>query len=864
MIVDNPQGGVKPPFRYHALVLALFLSPATAWSEDYFDPAFLGSGSSTNPVDLSVFSQPGGVAEGTYQVSVFMNQNPVGEATLQFKKNAEDQVVPLLTTEQLLEWGVNVSQIPALSALPITQKLDNLSTYIPNATTRLDLGNLRLNISVPQVAMTPNYSGWADPKLWNDGIPAIIANYNLSAGRSKSTYGGITQRLDNLFVSMFMGANAGAWRLRSTMTHSQSQRRGGGQPKTRTHDTDFSNTTLARDIKSWMSTLTAGETMTGSEVLDGVMFKGVKLTSNEDMLPNQLRGFAPSITGIANSNARVTVRQNGNVVYETYVAPGAFDIRDIQQAGLSGDYDVTITEADGSERKFIVPYSSLPIMLRPGGWKYEVASGRYSGNVTDRARNANFVMATAVYGLPKNITMYAGTLLSQHYHTVSAGLGVSLGDFGALSSDVTHSSSQFASGGTQTGQSYRLRYSKSLLSTGTSIDLTALRYSTEHYYNFNEFNREGYQLTEGTNPWVSQRRRSSFQTQLSQYMGEWGSLNFRMNRDDYWGSDRTLTGLSLGYSNAIKGINYSVYYSIDRVKDSQGNWPDNRQISLNVSVPFSLFGYAKALDSVYATTSITHDNQGRTTNQAGISGSLPGNNVNYNVSQGWGNQGQVSNTNLNVGYQGSKGTVSTGYSYSSNMRSLNVNASGGAVLHSGGLTLSNTLGDSVALISAPEATGVSVLNGNTTTDWQGYAVAPYLTAYSKNSIGLDPSTLPENVELTASNINVYPTRGAVVKAQFGTRVGYQVLMTLDYQSTKIPFGAIAALQDAKDGQDVYGIVGDNGQVYMTGLPETGVLRVKWGNGAAHQCLAKFDLSELTLAPDSMLRQMTLTCEPDAA
>lgn len=48
------------------------------------------------------------------------------------------------------------------------------------------------------------------------------------------------------------------------------------------------------------------------------------------------------------------------------MAPGAFYINDIQQAGLSGDYDVTITEADGSERQFVVPYSSLPVMLRPG------------------------------------------------------------------------------------------------------------------------------------------------------------------------------------------------------------------------------------------------------------------------------------------------------------------------------------------------------------------------------------------------------------------------------------------------------------------------------------------------------------------
>ncbi|WP_285218493.1 fimbria/pilus outer membrane usher protein, partial [Klebsiella quasipneumoniae] len=97
---------------------------------------------------------------------------------------------------------------------------------------------------------------------------------------------------------------------------------------------------------------------------DGVPFRGVQLQSSEQMLPARLRGFAPQITGIANSNARVTIRQNGYVVYETYVAPGPFEIKDLYQAGMSGDLEVTITEADGSVRSFVVPYSTLPVMLR--------------------------------------------------------------------------------------------------------------------------------------------------------------------------------------------------------------------------------------------------------------------------------------------------------------------------------------------------------------------------------------------------------------------------------------------------------------------------------------------------------------------
>lgn len=845
----------KKKFSCHPLMFALTLGCNPVLAEDYFDPAFLGE---TAPVDLSTFSKPGGVAEGEYTVAVFINQQAVGEFTLNFQKNTQGHVVPLLTLAQLEQWGVDVNNVPTLKALSDQTVIDNLASYIPQATTKLVLADLRLTISVPQIAMQRSYGNWADPSLWDNGIPAFLTNYNISAGRTTNTTDGQRAQNDNLFASFRMGANAGPWRQRSTMTYTQTRNSEGNYDSNHSQ-TRFSNTYLSRDIGGLRSSLVMGESSTGNEVIDSVPFKGIKLSSNEQMLPNQLRGFAPVISGVANSNARVTVRQNGNIVYETYVAPGPFAINDIQQSGMSGNYDVTLTEADGTVRQFIVPYSSLPMMLRPGGWKYELTGGRYNGSYTTQSRNADFLTLTGVYGLPKDVTVYGGTLWSRDYLTASGGLGISLGNIGAASVDMTHSAAKFEQQSTKTGQSYRVRYSKSLLSTGTAVDLTALRYSTKHYYSFSEFNSEGYQLSEGVTPWVAQRRRSSFQTQLSQQIGVWGALNLRANRDDYWGSDRTLTGLSLGYSNNIKGINYGINYNIDRVKSSSGDWPENRQISMNVSIPFSMLGPSPILQSQYATTSITHDNRGQTQSQTGLSGNLPNSKVNYNLSQGWGNRGQTANSNLNVGYLGSKGTLSSGYSYSNQSSSMNMNASGGLLIHSEGITLSNTLGDSMALISAPDAFGVRTNNSNSVTDWRGYAVIPYLSAYTRNNVGLDPSTLPDNVELVRSNINVYPTQGAVIKTTFATRVGYQVLITLKNDQGVVPFGAIASLIGGSMGEENSAIVGDNGLVYMSGLPKAGSILVKWGNISTQRCMTSFDESMLVLNPDSGIRQITLRC-----
>ncbi|WP_323098272.1 FimD/PapC C-terminal domain-containing protein, partial [Serratia marcescens] len=42
--------------------------------------------------------------------------------------------------------------------------------------------------------------------------------------------------------------------------------------------------------------------------------------------------------------------------------------------------------------------------------------------------------------------------------------------------------------------------------------------------------------------------------------------------------------------------------------------------------------------------------------------------------------------------------------------------------------------------------------------------------------------------------------------------------------------------------DNAGIVGDGGQVYLAGLAESGRLQVKWGNNAAQQCQANYQLA----------------------
>lgn len=61
-------------FPRKTLALFVLMSCQNAWAADYFDPELLSLGSGASDVDLSAFSLAGGVAEGKYPVTIFVNQ----------------------------------------------------------------------------------------------------------------------------------------------------------------------------------------------------------------------------------------------------------------------------------------------------------------------------------------------------------------------------------------------------------------------------------------------------------------------------------------------------------------------------------------------------------------------------------------------------------------------------------------------------------------------------------------------------------------------------------------------------------------------------------------------------------------------
>lgn len=872
-----------------ALALLGVIVPAKSRADNYFNPAFLSSDPSA-VADLSRF-EGNGQAPGTYRVDVFLNKNFQATRDVLFKaagnlpaaliptsnakvtssvsiKNSNTShsavtardastytadgtgLIACLTPKELDAMGVNLQAFPILAKAAPDSCVD-IVTAIPSANTTFDFEQQRLDISIPQAALKNNARGYIPPSQWDEGINALLMNYNFTGSNSSDHSSGGSAD-NSYFLGLNSGVNLGAWRLRdySTWNYNSSS----DEDKS---DWQHVSTYVERDIIPLKGELTIGESYTPSDIFDSLSFRGIQLASDDNMLPDSMKGFAPTIRGIAKSNAQVTIKQNGYTIYQSYVPPGAFAIDDLYPTSSSGDLTVEVKETDGSVNSYTVPYSAVPILQREGRLKYAFTAAEFRSN-TDQQDDIDFAQGTMIWGLPHGFTVYGGTQFSDDYSSVAFGTGVNMGDYGALSVDLTQANSTLADDSTHEGQSMRFLYAKSLNSIGTNFQLLGYRYSTSGFYTLDDTaykHMAGYTIDteDGSNDkdldWqdyynLYYTKRGKVQLNISQQIGEQGSVFVTGSQQSYWHTDETDTLLQVGYSGtAMKGISYNLTYNYNK---APGEPEADQMFSISFSLPIGQWMHpggdvTQQNHNIYATYNASTDKHGNTTQNAGVSGTLlDDNNLNYTVQQGYQNHDVGASGNASLEYDGGYGDMNIGYNYSDNgdYQQINYGLSGGVVAHRNGITLSQPLGDTNVLIAAPGADDVKIEDSTGVhTDFRGYAIVPYATTYRQNRMALDTNSLPDNVDIDDAVVNVVPTQGALVRARFKAQVGQRALLTISRNGKPIPFGATVSRSDG--GGDT--LVGDDGEAYLSGLTPQGTLTVQWGNGMADQCKAHYKI-----------------------
>lgn len=861
-------------FKPSAVAL-IFLS-SNCFADSSFNPAFLEKmGDDGTAIDLSVFSSPtGGQLPGKYIVDIYINDELADHREVEFiadkstsgkdkngTKNNEEitGLIPCLTLEDLKGYGLRTDAIEAfnknsedksaaeqvdnakakVNSPAVEGACTNILQSIPAAKADFDFNKQRLNLSIPQALMSHSARGYVDPKFWDDGITAALIDYNFTGANGTSS--GDNSKDDSYYLNLRSGLNLGAWRLRNYSAWNDNNG---------VREWQNINTYLQRSIISIKSQLILGDNYSSADIFDSSQFRGIQIASDDDMLPDSQQGFAPIVRGIAKTNAQVTITQNGYTIYQSYVSPGAFEINDLYPSAGSGDLTVVIKEQDGSQQTFIQPYASVPMLQREGHTKYSLTAGQYRSGYSQS--KPNFGQFTLIQGLSHGATVYGGVQASENYMAAAAGIGQNLGDLGAVSIDITQAKTDLTDSGVSKGQSYRFLYAKTFADSGTDLRLMGYRYSTSGFYTLQEsvdLNDDDNTLSEYD---VRTHKRSRVEGSINQTLPEnWGSLFFSASVQDYWDDSAKEQTLQWGYNNDWKGISYNIAVSDNYITEEERD----RQFSLNVSIPLD-----KWLSSASVSYNSTSDSDGRVQRQTSLSGTLlEDRNLTYNISQGVGNQGQGYSGNTSLSYQGKYGNSNVGYSYTKDSRRLNYGLQGGIITHSDGITFSEPLGETVALVAAPGAGDTKVKNKNgVRTDDEGYAVLPYITAYRHNNVSLDTTSLGKNVEIDESVRDVIPTRGAVVRAKFTTHVGYRMMMMMMRPSGKpVPFGTTVSLLDATSA----GIVGEDGEAYLSGLPAKGSLKAQWGKGADEHCIVHYQVNEKQAAEETLMT-LQAKCLPD--
>ncbi|WP_454724660.1 MULTISPECIES: fimbria/pilus outer membrane usher protein [Cupriavidus] len=793
-----------------------------------FDSGFLVQGNARR-VDLSRFERGNVVLPGVYSLDVYVNGNRVSRADVPFKaQGGEDRDAQACFDGKLLQAaGVDFRKLaPELAArlaqadtcLPITE-------IVPEAVASFDFGDQRLDISLPQASLNRSARGYVSPALLDAGVTTGMLGYNLNVYSFKSR--GAAMQTQG-YLGLNTGFNTGNWRFRHNGSYSW--------------DADgrsvYQNiaTYAERDLPKLASQLTIGEAYTSGELFDSTAFRGVRVATDDRMLPDSLRGYAPTVRGVANSNARVTIRQNGMTIYETTVAPGAFEIDDLYATGYGGDLNVTVTEADGSTRSFSVPYAAVPLSLRPGVNRFSVVAGTVRD--PSNSRNPLFAQATWQRGINNLLTGYGGLTLAQGYGSAMLG-GAFNTPFGAVGADVTQALTSLPGVGRFSGTSTRISYAKSVPKTGTDVSVAAYRYSTGGYFGLNEAMQARAQAENGQTIDTVWRQRNRASVTLGQQLGERGGrLNLTASTANYWNRNGSDINYSVGYSNVYKNIAYGVSAMRQRGVDGRMS----TMYYANVTIPLG------KQNPLTVTGNVSYNSNGSTQAQTTVSGSVGSDNrFSYGLSANHSSGAGRTSTDggANVLYRSPYADLSGSVGIGADHQQASLGVRGAAVIHRGGVTLSQPLSDTFAIVEAPAAAGARVANApGVRVDSRGYAVVPYLTPYSMNTVELDPKGLSTDVELRVTSQQVAPRAGAVPMLRFETISGRSALIQARRDgNAALPFGA--SVRDEQDKE--VGVVGQAGKIFARGLQDKGVLKVSWGDDEASACRIEYALPERSKA-----------------
>lgn len=436
----------------------------TPSDEAYIFDQTLLKDSGISPQLLKQLSEGQQIAAGQYRLDLYINQQLIERTQIEYKANKNNQLSPCFSLEQLAKTNIIISGLDTDNS---GQACIFLEDYIPDVKFDFDFNKLKLNLIVPNLYIKQYPRGYVEKKDWNAGSSIGFINYMGNYYLNNYKVSGNSHQQSSTYIALNGGINFGQWQFRQQSSVNLDE-----------HTSSWNNikSYVKKPLENIQSELSIGQLNTSGRFFSGLNYLGINLRSDERMLPESMRGYAPVVQGIAKTSARVSIRQNNKEIYQNTVAPGPFRIEDLFPTSLNGDLDVYIYEADGSVGHFKVPFSAVPDSLRQGAYKYNVNIGK----TREYSEDAYFASIDTQYGLNNTFTLNTGLRLAKGYQ--AAVLGTAFNHFfGALGTDFTYTNSKLSEQSYQSGWMLNTTYSKTFVPTQTTIALAGYRFSSSGY-----------------------------------------------------------------------------------------------------------------------------------------------------------------------------------------------------------------------------------------------------------------------------------------------------------------------------------------------------------------------------------------------
>ncbi|MBF6026503.1 outer membrane usher protein [Pseudomonas sp. P115] len=798
------------------LVVGLMSLAGTAWGagDIEFNTDVLDLSDRTN-IDLSQFARSGFILPGTYSMVVQINSQVVAEQSVAFYPPDDDPKGSKACLSQSIveQLGLKASGADKLTWWKGGECLDIQG--LPGMEVSGDLATSTLNISLPQAYLEYSTINWDPPSRWDDGVPGLLVDYNMTA---QSSYQKNDGTRNNVSGNGTLGANAGAWRLRADWQGRVDQDR--DQPSRRS-TLEWSRYYAYRAIPSLKARLVVGENYLYSDLFDSFRFTGAALNSDESQLPPNLRGYAPEVVGVAKTNARVIISQQGRVLYETLVAAGPFRIQDLNDA-VSGRLDVRIEEQDGTVHTSQVDTAGVPYLTRPGQVRYKLATGRPS-NLQYGADGNYFGSGEFSWGVSNGWSLFGGAITDNNYRALSVGVGRDLLAFGAVSLDATQSNARVWDE-TLSGKSYRLQYSKHFEEYDSQVTFAGYRFSEKNYLSMSEYLDARHYGRNGELAGIDENgswkpiggSKALYTATVNKQFRDLGATVYASyNKQTYWERPATQRwNVSVSrYFNVGTVKNLSLSLNLYRTLDY--NYKDNG-MALTVSLPLGRTG-TLSLDANRAAGENRYST--RYSDRFDERNSYQLNASNKAASGYLSHVGDYADIDIDLAASQQEG----------NYTSLSVSARGGGTLtqHGAALHRTNSTGGTRLMVDTGGVPDVPVRGYGTPTRSNvfGKAVISDVGSYQRTAASVDLESLPGNVEATQSVTQLTLTEGAIGYRSLDVIAGEKAMVVLRLpDGSSPPFGAV--VKNIKQ-QDT-GIVNDGGQVYLSGIQAGEAMTVSWG------------------------------------